>query len=39
MNTIEKLYYGHILGKKIEPAAYEYYCVRPEDEETFGLIL
>ena len=39
MNDAERKRLEAILGKKIEPAAYAYYCVRPEDEETFGLIL
>ena len=39
MSDAERKRLEAILGKKIEPAAYEYYCVRPEGEETFGLIL
>ena len=39
MSDAERKRLEAILGKKIEPAAYEYYCMRPEDEETFGLIL
>ena len=39
MNDAERKRLEAILGKRIEPAAHEYYCMRPEDEETFGLIL
>ena len=39
MNEAERKRLEAILGKKIEPAAYEYYCVYPEEEQSFGLIM
>ena len=39
MNEAERKRLEAILGKKIEPAAYDYYCVYPEEEQSFGLVL
>ena len=39
MNEAERKRLEAILGRKIEPAAYEYYCVYPEEEQSFGLIM